>query len=218
MTKKLKKSKSKNQDPEIMKTSEAEQSLNEQSKSMTEVQNLTSVPLPSKKTHTNETHECYLIELAPGINIHDLDGCKIKLPQITESSRQQIVEGQAKAETSTYDFEDPLVDTKLEDGDRVRKIRNCNEKLLYSSTVKNESELGQTMIVTQANNFEMTRPRKIMQPIDGQIAVTKDLLGQLGQLTASELSTPERLLPDHKAPTYNPDDRTKRHVDIGNFK
>jgi len=218
MTKKFKKSKSKHQDTEIMETFEAEQSFNEQSKSMTEVHNLTSVPLPSKKTHTNETHECYLIELAPGINIHDLDGCKIKLPQITESSRQQIVEGQAKAETSTYDFEDPLVDTKLEDGDRVRKIRNCNEKLLYSSTVKNESELGQTMIVTQANNFEMTRPRKIMQPIDGQIAVTKDLLGQLGQLTASELSTPERLLPDHKAPTYNPDDRTKRHVDIGNFK
>lgn len=134
MTKKSKKSKSKNQDPEIMETTSdaAEQSFNNQSsKTMTEVHNLPEVPLPSKKTHTNETHECYLIELAPGINIHDLDGCKIKLPQITASSRQQIVEGQAKAETSTYDFEDPLVDTKLEDGDRVRKIRNCNEKLLY---------------------------------------------------------------------------------------
>ena len=100
----------------------------------------------------------------------------------------------------------------------AKKIDFILTLFFHSSTVKNESELGQTMIVTQANNFEMTRPRKIMQPIDGQIAVTKDLLGQLGQLTASDLSTPERLLPDHKAPTYNPDDRTKRHVDIGNFK
>ena len=90
--------------------------------------------------------------------------------------------------------------------------------LFYSPTVNNESDLGQTMVITQANNFEMTRPRKIMQPVDGQIAVTKDLLGQLGQLTAHDLSTPERLLPDHKPPQYNPADRTKRHVEIGNFK
>merc|ERR1711997_800964 len=200
-----------------MDTSEQQQHSSE-SKTWSEVKNFEQVPLPSRKHHTNETHEAWLIELAPGINIHDLDGCKIKLPVITENSRKEIVENQAKAEVEFYDFEDPLVDTKLEDGDRVRKIKYCNENLLYSPTVNNESDLGQTMVITQANNFEMTRPRKIMQPVDGQIAVTKDLLGPLGELTAYDLSTPERLLPDHKPPKYNPEDRTKRHVEIGNFK
>ena len=95
-----------------------------ESKTWSEVQNFEQVPLPCRKHHTNETHEAWLIELAPGIDIHDLNGCKIKLPQITDHSRKDIVEHQATAQVESYDFEDPLVDTKLEDSNRVRKVRN----------------------------------------------------------------------------------------------
>ena len=134
-TKKSKKSKkSSKNDENSMDTSEQQHSS--ESKAWSEVQNFESVPLPSRKHHTNETHEAWLIELAPGINIHDLDGCKIKLPEITESSRREIVENQATAQVDSYNFEDPLVDTKLEDGDRVRKIKNCNENLLYRRSAK----------------------------------------------------------------------------------
>ena len=73
------------------------------------------------------------------------------------------------------------------------------------------------MVVTKSNQFEFTRPRKIMHPVDGQILITRDLLGPLGDLTAADLSTPERLLPDHKPPKFEHYDQRKRHVNLGQF-
>merc|ERR1712178_66312 len=106
---------------------------------------MSSVPLPKKKIE--ETHEAWLIELAPGIDYHDLDQCRIKLPQIScPQTREAIVQDQTSAEQQYHNFEDPLMDTPLEDGSRVRKIKHCaagssSGKLLYTSTATSSSNL-----------------------------------------------------------------------------
>ena len=64
----------------------------------------------------------------------------------------------------------------------------------------------------------MQRPKKVMQPIDGQISVTQDLLGDLGKSTPYELM--DNLREDHQPPSYKETCKNleKRHVSVGNFK
>ena len=91
------------------------------------VTNTTKIPLSSKKAHNQEA---YLVTLAPGVDIHDLDGCQIKLHDCSE--RVKLVEKQSNSSYKFYKYEDPMTDTCLEDPSRVKKLKGTGgtDKLL----------------------------------------------------------------------------------------
>ena len=89
-------------------------------------------------SHKKQSHqEAYLVTLAPGIDIHDLDGCTIDLASIAKCSpetaedlgledlgkkREELVNRQSRSIHKHYKFEDPMTDTKLEDKSRVKRL------------------------------------------------------------------------------------------------
>lgn len=147
-------------------------------------------------------------------------GMSRKIKQETKKSkskplpREILCQDQSSSVHEFYQYENPMTDTKLESNKRVKKLGN---KLLYKSNVLSHTQLGSSMVVLKSNQENYTEPKKIMQPIDGEIIVSNDLLGEMGELTPSDLTFGNRLLEDHKAPIFDEDDRKKRWFIKGDY-
>ena len=198
-------------------------------------------PIPlSTKSKNQQFQEVYLVTLAPGINIHDLDNCQIELNSILKGDKsiekkqglklhskpkEKLIEKEIAADFESYKYEDPMTDTNLSDKDRVKTLKDtpsgCS-KLNYTVNVYDEKQQKSNMVMIKAvddepdlNSFKETS--KIMMPVDGEILITQDLLGEIGELTVSEYNTEDRILSDHKPPVFNEQDRKKRWVNLGNW-
>ena len=130
--------------------------------------------------------------------------------------RDRLISEEQQASLASHSFENPLEPTPLDDKSKVSKFKSSS--YLYTKTVIPHTDMGKNMVITKCNNFEMQRPKKVMQPIDGQISVTQDLLGDLGKSTPYELM--DNLREDHQPPSYKETCKNleKRHVSVGNFK